>query len=318
MSTDAFSGQLTIAEQLYEVLEKHYGSRPTELTPLPFGIVNYVFRATLGGRSFIVKTPRLDNAGRCSDVHLNKFCAEMLRPLGVPAPETIFIDSTWNMPLCGIEECLPGINALALGWQVLRRSFRCYLPQLAELMGKVHSRTIDGFGRLDAAGKGQLRNWEAVLTSPLTTVRDSVEHIADKTIISHELMRKCCALLERLSSRISLDRAQLLHGDLVPNNILVAEGAICGILDWGDALGGDPLYDLVLFEFFCGSTPFKHLLGAYEQHLPTGYALDLSRLDCYRLSIAMGKLGWRSFCKRKDLLLHPANVLKRILRKHQL
>ena len=35
-----------------------------------------------------------------------------------------------------------------------------------------------------------------------------------------------------------------LHGDLHPRNVLVCDGAITGIIDWGDMSGGDPAVDL--------------------------------------------------------------------------
>ncbi|MBE8992763.1 phosphotransferase [Nostoc sp. LEGE 12450] len=38
--------------------------------------------------------------------------------------------------------------------------------------------------------------------------------------------------------------AKWLHGDLHPRNILVEDGAIAGIIDWGDITSGDIATDL--------------------------------------------------------------------------
>ncbi|MEU1432431.1 aminoglycoside phosphotransferase family protein [Nocardia sp. NPDC005746] len=35
-----------------------------------------------------------------------------------------------------------------------------------------------------------------------------------------------------------------LHGDLHPANVLTSEGAICGVIDFGDLFAGDPAFDL--------------------------------------------------------------------------
>ncbi|HEY3686893.1 MAG TPA: aminoglycoside phosphotransferase family protein [Streptosporangiaceae bacterium] len=35
-----------------------------------------------------------------------------------------------------------------------------------------------------------------------------------------------------------------LHGDLHPANVLTADGALCGVIDFGDLCAGDPAYDL--------------------------------------------------------------------------
>jgi aminoglycoside phosphotransferase (APT) family kinase protein len=40
------------------------------------------------------------------------------------------------------------------------------------------------------------------------------------------------------------DPAVWLHGDLHPANVLVADGTICGIIDFGDMCAGDPALDL--------------------------------------------------------------------------
>jgi aminoglycoside phosphotransferase (APT) family kinase protein len=38
-------------------------------------------------------------------------------------------------------------------------------------------------------------------------------------------------------------RYHLLHGDLNPANVLVADGRLAGIIDWSYARCGDPLFD---------------------------------------------------------------------------
>lgn len=56
---------------------------------------------------------------------------------------------------------------------------------------------------------------------------------------------------EALAAPLDLPPAWL-HGDLHPRNLLVAGGALCGVIDWGDLTGGDPATDLaaiwMLFE----------------------------------------------------------------------
>ena len=55
-----------------------------------------------------------------------------------------------------------------------------------------------------------------------------------------------------------------LHGDLHPRNVLVQDGALAGIIDWGDVTAGDVATDLacawMLFESARGREIF---LGAY-------------------------------------------------------
>jgi aminoglycoside phosphotransferase (APT) family kinase protein len=55
-----------------------------------------------------------------------------------------------------------------------------------------------------------------------------------------------------------------IHGDLHPRNILVAAGAIAGVIDWGDLAAGDRATDLaVLWMLFTDPPARRELMGAY-------------------------------------------------------
>jgi hygromycin-B 4-O-kinase len=47
----------------------------------------------------------------------------------------------------------------------------------------------------------------------------------------------------------------LLHCDLINRNVLVSDGRISAVFDWGCSLYGDHLYDLAWFEFWAPWTP---------------------------------------------------------------
>lgn len=48
----------------------------------------------------------------------------------------------------------------------------------------------------------------------------------------------------------------LLHLDFHPNNVLIDSGRVCGILDWENAIGGDPLLDLARTRCIMTLDPF--------------------------------------------------------------
>jgi aminoglycoside phosphotransferase (APT) family kinase protein len=53
-----------------------------------------------------------------------------------------------------------------------------------------------------------------------------------------------------------------LHGDLHPRNLLVAEGRIAAVLDWGDVTAGDPATDLALAWMLFDAPERRTLLAA--------------------------------------------------------
>lgn len=55
-----------------------------------------------------------------------------------------------------------------------------------------------------------------------------------------------------------------LHGDLHPRNVLVDEGSITGIIDWGDITSGDPATDLAsIWMLFADPCARQTALAAY-------------------------------------------------------
>lgn len=73
--------------------------------------------------------------------------------------------------------------------------------------------------------------------------------------------------------------AVLLHGDLIPGNLLVADGRLTSVLDWGGLGAGDPAQDLdpawaVLDE--AGATAFREILDVDEASWlrARGFALE--------------------------------------------
>ncbi|TDC97815.1 aminoglycoside phosphotransferase family protein [Actinomadura sp. 7K507] len=65
-----------------------------------------------------------------------------------------------------------------------------------------------------------------------------------------------------------------LHGDLHPANVLTADGAICGVVDFGDLFAGDPACDLAAAWILLPDGAAGHFHGAYQ---PTPDAATLRR-----------------------------------------
>jgi hypothetical protein len=62
------------------------------------------------------------------------------------------------------------------------------------------------------------------------------------------------------------DERYLVHADLHGDHIFIRDGHLAGIIDWGDALCGDPYYDLpaLFFGTFGASKPLlRTFLDAY-------------------------------------------------------
>lgn len=93
----------------------------------------------------------------------------------------------------------------------------------------------------------------------------------------------------------------LIHGDLINRNVLVHEGKISGIFDWGCSRYGDHLYDLAWFEFWAPWHPnldIQFLRSELERRWrEVGYVPQdkASRLMACYLHIGLDHLAYNAY-----------------------
>jgi hygromycin-B 4-O-kinase len=93
----------------------------------------------------------------------------------------------------------------------------------------------------------------------------------------------------------------LLHCDLINRNVLVDDGRLTAVFDWGCSLYGDHLYDLAWFEFWAPWHPqldMHHLRSELERRWrEVGYApedKEARLLACY-LHIGLDHLAYNAY-----------------------
>jgi Ser/Thr protein kinase RdoA (MazF antagonist) len=67
---------------------------------------------------------------------------------------------------------------------------------------------------------------------------------------------------------VNVSGGALLHGDLGSHNVLTDGDRLLGLIDWEDALSGDPVYDLAFWATF--HLPERHaaFLAGYRELRP--------------------------------------------------
>jgi aminoglycoside phosphotransferase (APT) family kinase protein len=97
---------------------------------------------------------------------------------------------------------------------------------------------------------------------PLRSRREVVEERLDRL----ELRELDSPWRRALEATPGVDVAWL-HGDLHPKNVLVRDGTLAGLIDWGDVTAGDPATDLacawMLFDAY-GRSAFLEAYGPSE------------------------------------------------------
>jgi hygromycin-B 4-O-kinase len=172
------------------------------------------------------------------------------------------------------------------------------------------SRT-SGYGMWDASGNAPHATWQDALLAITGDAPSSRIHRWRDRMAAYPAAR--AAFDEGLDCLRGLVAAcptsrHLLHSDPLNRNILVANGRITAVLDWGCGMYGDFLYDLAHLTFStCWFPAWRGIdfAGEAERHYEA-IGLDVpamrERLRCYEIHIGLDALAYNAFCRRPDAL----------------
>lgn len=195
------------ADRLAELAARH-----GTLTPVPGGEANHSYR--LGTTRFL-RIPR--GEGFVADLRKEAAVIPVAQDAGVRTPAIVEYDDA--VPYL-VQEYVPGSE--------LAETTDAILVELGREIARLHQvkqRDLDGVPT-DTAGEDP-----RVLVRWLTRER----------YLDDSAGTWLTAWFDRLAARRpAVVRRTLLHGDIAPQNILVADGEFRALVDWGDAAWGDP------------------------------------------------------------------------------
>lgn len=114
------------------------------------------------------------------------------------------------------------------------------------------------------------------------------EWLLDETHIAPALVRERTAFAHE-----HLDHRQVelvfTHGDLQAEHVFVDGGTITGVIDWGDAGLGDPLYDLAVLTVGHGEH-LDDVLAGYADDV--GVGVDRDVIEAYWTLRRLGAVRW--------------------------
>jgi hygromycin-B 4-O-kinase len=140
-------------------------------------------------------------------------------------------------------------------------------------LGKTDVSAIGGFGDFEASGNAPADTWRDVLLATL----DFAEPEDDALVVATYK-----ALVDRCPEKRSL-----VHGDFGSNNVLAHHGTVTGVLDWEQAMVGDPLYDVANVRFWATYLPCMDVQAAHFDHALAGLPGYEDRVRCYALRIGI-------------------------------
>ena len=292
-----------------------FGADPTSLQPLDRGgwSVPYAFRA--GSRQLVIRFSEVEE-DFAKDERAAAYGSSAL-----PVPPVLERGTALGL-FFAVTERATGEYLERIG----PADLRTLLPRLFALldaMRKVDVSEMRGYGSWGRDGEAHHHSWHDALVA-IGTDRPTLRIYGWSTKLgqwpaAEAAFRDALRALERVAGRHRVDR-HLIHSDLLNRNVLVHEGAITAVLDWGSSLYGDFLFDLAWLWFWSPWSPGWEAIDwrveAARHHAATGFDVPgfEDRLRACALYIGLDGMTYQAWKELRHDLEATAERTIEILR----
>ena len=246
-----------------EFVRKATGATIAQANRVIAGIDNEVYNVTSDkNHQFIVRISHKAHNGFEGE----HWALNAARNVGVPTPRVLLIEqATYDdsiITFC-IEEKLPGIPLDVLLKDGLNSDVSKAIDQIGEVVGKLHSVKVDGFGYLQPGGKGQQTSFAEIMLMANERQAELYE-AARKWNVPTKNIAAGLELLNEDRQLYQFNTPVLVHGDFGQKHILVEGDHISGIIDMEDCSGNHPVIDFVMWDaYWSERIPTSKLMASY-------------------------------------------------------
>ena len=291
------------------ILENDYQSNePVDtLTPIQGGEWSAAYRFNYNGQDYIIRLSHTQD-NFCRD----KVASQWSSP-DLPIPPIIRVDHCHGQ-YYAISPYFPGVALESLPPAKLEQTIPSLLSMLSALQSVDLSNTV-GFGTLTSEGNGAFQSWSDALLDVSNDRPDSLTYGWKAALAEFpQWQYKFERFYEELTNQIRYcpEHRTLIHSDLLYQNLLVNNCKISGVLDWGCAMVGDPLYDYAMFAFFEPWFPSFSQAGLVQKVEQMCILKSKDNCENFRqrvvacqIHVTLGNIAYCAFSKRhKDLQDH--------------
>ncbi|MFD1676131.1 phosphotransferase family protein [Alicyclobacillus fodiniaquatilis] len=288
-------------------VQAHFGNRAQNLVPLAAGDWSQAYSFLLDGQEMVIRF----------GLHLEDF--EKDHAMGAYSSDLLPIPKVYEVgeaesAFYAVSERVSGKPLDALNGPEIQ----LVLPQLFD--------ALDELQKLDLTGTKEVGLWRPDGTGPrwgdsLLTVAEPRERLSgwrerlDTSPQDARVFDAGVEKLRRLAAQLPEYRG-IVHNDLLNRNVLVDAGRVTGIIDWGNAFYGDPLYDNAWFLYWWSWYPAWQDIDLQEMldcHWAKhgGQPTEMkARLLCYLIHIGLDHIAYSAFRQRPvEMRRHAERVL---------
>ena len=135
---------------------------------------------------------------------------------------------------------------------------------LGKNLKKIHKIKMSGFGELQKNGKGEHKNPRDFLDS---LIKQTFPRLKKIKSFNKKLLKHLEKFIYENINFFDEKKSFLLHFDLTPDNILIKNNKLVGIIDFGDVNCGPVEYDFGKLYLEISNKMFKSVLEGYKEKL---------------------------------------------------
>ena len=232
------------------------GCEATRVVRVDAFATNAVYAVDADGCRFVVKASRMHEAVRAEAWACARGAAA-----GCAAPAIL------GRGRLGTDDRMSAfIMRHVAGWPIV--AGHPAFPEVGVGLRRLHDVRLPGFGWLaeaawDERGDCALRHcsWLGFLQGICGDVRS----LAGSYAVAAPVAAAVAAALDTHAAALAaVVVGSLCHGDLKTAHLLVEAGRLAGVIDWGDAVAGDPLWDIARFAHRADGGAVSLLLEGYD------------------------------------------------------
>ena len=294
--------KLTVT-QVEQFLAQHTGQAVTDVMPLTGGEWSQAFAFNMDGKSYVVRFGRHVEDYK-KDKVASSFASKYL-PI-VPVTEVgCAFDEYFAISEQAFGEMLDELDA---------GSMHRIVPAVMQMLNALRNADVSksrGYGMWDADGDAPHTSWKEYLLGvgcddPERRIHGWREKLANSPTGDRVFMDAH----ERLKELVEVcpEERHLIHGDLLNRNALVKDNQMSAVIDWGNSMYGDFLYDLAWISYCVFWHPAMKGIDweaeAEKYYTSIGVTIPhfKERLLCYKIHIGLDAQSYNAYMERWDEL----------------
>ncbi len=239
------------------------GHQTTRIARTDAFATNAVYEVDVDDRRFMLKASRNRDALRAE-----AWACARAASIGFPAPEVLV-----DVRQIGSDAAMAAFVMTRVAGDPVTNGHVAF-RELGAAVRRLHEIKLPGFGPLADAVWDQRdgftlhsRSWLAFLTN----ICNDTRRLAESCTLAIPVADAAEAAISAHADELMKATGSLCHGDLKTNHIFVERGGLAGVIDWGDALIGDPSWEIARYAHRGDAQSLSLLLHGYD---PDGSMVD--------------------------------------------